>query len=379
MIKHLFTLVLVLLLIAGCTSNDKGKFTDEQMTRIPLAQREGFPQASGGFVLAVGDQTLTSDEVVTAQLLERFRPIAQGSDFQQFKKQAKPALQRIVTSRISDILLYQLAERQAGEDIDKSLEKAVQAEVRRFVVSFGGDYAKAEQALKEMGMDWQSFNEYQKKTILSQSYMASQLPPSRPITYSELVDRYNQMKEKFFAKPAIIEFRLIDIQIAKLVPSAVEGLEVTDPNQDRQQQAKLLADELVKQINEGKDFGELALAYSHGYRQQFSGLWKPVKPESLAKPYDVLALEAEKIEPGQIAGPIEADGHIFIMKLEQKQAKSFVPLEKVQSKVEARINLERRREAINELEEKLAQQVAFSEKDAFIDFCLEEIYRICNQ
>ncbi len=369
--KRAFLTVLLLLLIYGCGGNSKPKFTEEELALIPLAQREGLPEASGGFVLAVGGETITSDEIITQALLEYFRPIAQESSFEQFKEQAGPELEQILATRVSNILLYQQAKKSTGVDIEDALERATEAEVRKFVVSFGGDYAKAEQALKKMGMDWRSFREYQKKMILSQDYIQRQLPEYRPITYSELVNRYNEMKEEFFAIPAMIKFRLIDIQIPKL--------EVTDPNDNQLEQARKLANELVVRLQQGEDFGELAKQYSHGHRASFGGLWKPVQPQSLAKPYDILAAEAKRIKPAQIAGPIEAGEHIFIMKLEEKRPKSFEPLENVQKKVEAKIIFDRRKKAVDEFSAKLVQQVALNERDKFIDFCLEKIYRMCHQ
>jgi parvulin-like peptidyl-prolyl isomerase len=361
----------VLLLTYGCGGGSKPKFTEEELALIPLAQREGLPEASDGFVLAVGGETITSDEIITEPLLDHFRPIAQKSSFEQFKKQARPELEQIIATRVSNILLYQQAKRDTGVDIEDALEKATEAEVRKFVAGFGGDYAKAEQALKQMGMDWRSFREYQKKMILSQDYIRRQLPEYRPITYSELVNCYNEMKEEFFAIPATITFRLIDIQIPKL--------EVTDPNRSQLEQARKLANELVKRLREGEDFGELAKQYSHDHRASFGGLWQPVQPTSLAKPYDILAAEADRIKPSQIAGPIEAGEHIFIMKLEEKRPKSFEPLENVQKEVEAKINFDRRKKAADEFSANLVQQVALTERDRFIDFCLEKIYRLCKQ
>ena len=80
-----FLLVLVLLLIDGCGGGSKPKFTEEELARIPFAQKTGLPEASGGFVLAVGGEIVTSDEIigsliehngVLVSLKERFRPIA---------------------------------------------------------------------------------------------------------------------------------------------------------------------------------------------------------------------------------------------------------------------------------------------------------------
>jgi parvulin-like peptidyl-prolyl isomerase len=369
--KCAFLTALVLLLTYGCGGGGKPKFTEEELALIPLAQREGLPEASDGFVLAVGGETITSDEIITEPLLDHFRPIAQKSSFEQFKEQARLELEQIIATRVSNILLYQQAKRDTGVDIEDALEKAAEAEVRKFVAGFEGDYAKAEQALKQMGMDWRSFREYQKKMILSQDYIRRQLPEYRPITYGELVNYYNEMKEEFFAIPAMITFRLIDIQIPKL--------EVTDPNRSRLEQARELASELVRRLQKGEDFGELAKQYSHGHRASFGGLWQPVQPESLAKPYDALAAEAEKIQPGQTAGPIEAGEHIFIMKLEEKRPKSFEPLENVQKEVEAKIIFDRRKKAVDEFSSKLVQQAALNERDRFIDFCLEKIFRICHR
>jgi parvulin-like peptidyl-prolyl isomerase len=371
--KCAFLTALVLLLTYGCGGGSKPRFTEEELAIIPLAQREGLPQASDGFVLAVGDETITSDEIITEPLLDHFRPIAQKSSFEQFKEQARPELEQIIAARVSNILLYQQAKRDVGTGvgIDDALEKATEAEVRKFVAGFNGDYAKAEQALKQMGMDWHSFREYQKKMILSQDYIRQLLPEYRPITYSELVNCYNEMKGEFFAIPATITFRLIDIQIPKL--------EVTDPNRSRLEQARELAGELVERLQKGEDFGELAKQYSHGHTASFGGLWQPVQPQSLAKPYDILAAEADKMKPAQIAGPIEAGEHIFIMKLEEKRLKSFEPLENVQKEVEVKVIFDRRKKAVDEFSSKLVQQTALNERDRFTDFCLEKTYRICHQ
>ncbi|MDD5063658.1 MAG: peptidylprolyl isomerase [Phycisphaerae bacterium] len=362
----------LMLLTYGC-GGSKPRFTDEELKHIPLAQKDGLPEASGGFVLAVGDETVTSDEIITEPLLDHFRPIAQKSSFEQFKKQAGPELEQLISTRVSNILLYQQAKREmgAGVDIDDALEKATESEVRRFVAGFNGDYARAEQALKQMGMDWHSFREYQKKMILSQEYVRQQLPEHKPITHSELVSCYNEIKEEFFAMPATITFRLIDIQIPKVEPAS--------PNISRPEQARKLAAELKERLDKGEDFAELARQYSHGHTASSGGLWQPVQPQSIAKPYDVLAVEAEKIQPGQIAGPIEAGEHIFIMKLEEKSPKSFTPLENVQKEVEAKILFDRRKKTADEFGTNLVQQAKLNEMDAFIDFCLEKTYRICSR
>jgi hypothetical protein len=360
---------LVLLVITGCGS-EKPKFTKEQLAAMPLPQRTGLPECSGGFVLVACDEPLTADEIVNP-LLEYLGPVAQKNDYPQFERQARGDVERFVVSKIANILLYQQAKKELGAGFDERLEKLAEAETRKFIVSFGGDYARAEHALKQEGMDWASFKDYQKKIILSRHYISTKLPQERPVTYRDLLQAYNDMKEEFFTVPAKLEFALIDIELAKL--------ESADPNETAEQIGKELAGELIERLRGGEDFGKLAKRYSHGHRVSFGGVWEPVQPESLAKPYDILAVEAEKIQPGRIAGPIEAGGHIFIMKLIDKQAGTVEPFEKVQKQLEAKIDFDRRKKAFDEFGARLVQQAQMGNKDEFINFCLRKIYTMSTR
>jgi len=51
----------------------------------------------------------------------------------------------------------------------------------------------------------------------------------------------------------------------------------------------------------------------------------------------------------------------------------------VQKEVEAKINFDRLKEAVDELNAKLVRQAALTQRDEFVDFCLERIYRMSNQ
>jgi peptidyl-prolyl cis-trans isomerase SurA len=363
-----------LIFVVGCADNADPSLKERKSRRI------AYQQAGQAGVLVVGGETITYEDVISTpmeynqmimSLAEFLSPVARTSDYEQFRKWAGPQVEEIVTGRISQILLYQEAKRQAGDNIDEALEQAAEKEMRRFILRYGGDEAKAEQALREIGMDRQSFKEQQKRLMLRQSYIASKLPGSKPISYRELMQRYNEIKEKSFAIPAQLKFRLIDIQPAKL--------ELANVEQDRLEEARKLAEELIGRIKQGEDFGELARQYSQGHRRELGGSWNPVNPDSLAEPYDVLAEAAKKIEPGHIAGPIEVQGHIFIMQLQERRAKDYEPFENVQDQVEQQIIIERQREAIDKLVAELIEQAALEGRDEFVDFCLEMIYRMSKR
>ena len=358
----------ILFLPVGC--NSKPEFTEEELALIPFAQTTNLPAPSGGFVLSVNGETITSDEIVLP-LADHFKDLPRQTDFEQFKVQAKPQLEQFLVTKISNIILYQLAHKELGENFGDMLEKIANTEVRKFIVRFDGDTAKAEQALKEMGMDWVSYKEYQRKMILTQSYVHKQLPEQKPITHSELVGAYESMKSEFVVPP-MIQFQLIDIQPDKL--------QLAGTNEDSRKKAKQTAEDLIIRLKNGADFGQLAKEYSHGpYRKSSAGIWKPVQPDNLVEPYDAIAKEAEVMKVGGISEPIDTGGHIFIVKLLDKQQGVNKTFEEVQGQLKEKISFERRRKAIDEIGFKLIQQATIGNKEAFEEFCLKEIYRRCTQ
>jgi hypothetical protein len=217
-------------------------------------------------------------------------------------------------------------------------------------------------------MDRNSFKEERKRTILIQTYLGGKSSADRPVTYRELLNTYNEMKDEEFARDAKITFRLIDIQPARM--------ELTDPNRSRDELAKTLAGVLLDRLRSGEDFGELAKQYSHGHMKALGGLWLPVDPQALAAPYNMLAAEAEKTEPGHVPELIVIEGHIFIMKLEAKHPAGYEPFENVQDQVEKRVILDRRSEVIVQLNAKLSEEAEVKRTDDFVDFCLDKIYQM---
>lgn len=369
--------VLTILLIGGCTNSRKSALTDAELERIALEQKIELVEASGGLVLLVGGEPVTTDEIINLQAevnmkvikpIEYFKPIAQNTNLEQFKEQTRRQLEEIMMAKISNLLLYQYAKRQAGENANEGLEKAADSELRKFVLRFGGDQAKADEALQKMGLDRNSFKERQKRFILVQSYLSSKLPYNRPITHHELIDCYNEMKDEFFARAAMIKIQLIDIEPAML--------KTVNLNTNKQHFARELAQKLLARIKKDEDLSSLAEEYTG---VSFIDHSEGVQPQSLAPPYDMLATEAQMLEPGQVSKPIVTSEHIFIMKLVEKQSADYEPFEKVQRQVEQKILIDRQNEVFNRLNDILMQQAKLGDTDEFIDFCLEKIYRMSNQ
>jgi parvulin-like peptidyl-prolyl isomerase len=359
----------ILIHITGCSSESEKTVVAEKFIDSEGISKDSLPKPSGGFVYSVKNETVTSAEVIQP-LIGEFRKTAQQQDFEQFSKGAKPYVEREVIRALTNLLVYQKAKAAAGEQIEEPLEQAVKGKVREFVVNFDGDYSRAEQALRNMGMSWKQFREHHKRMLISQSYLSSKLPEQKPVTLSEIRNYYNKKGEDFTSQ-AQIKIQLIDINPMEI--------EITDANKSRMELAEEKALKLLSRIRAGEDFAEIAKEHSNGHRAIYGGVWDSVNPESLAAPYDALAEKAENIQIGELSDVILEGGHYFIFRVLEKQSKRVKPFNEVQQEIKAEIEAERRSKAISKLNQSILEEAALNDIDEFKDFCLRELYLQCNR
>ena len=371
----LVLLATAVLLCVGCGGKRKyGKYTEEQMQQIGLANKYDLPAPSGNsMVLGVHSETISSDEIlaITEQTL---KPAAGQMDKAAFNTQARPFVRDIIRGKITDILLYQQARRTAPDTIDDMLEKAVDSEVNRFVTSYGNNYALAESKIKEMGMDWRSFKDYQKRMIMTQSYLSSTLKDKKRFSQQELRDYYAQNKDEVFCKKGAVGFSLIAIWPEEIAAEQVaEGETLLSA-------AKRIADELVETIENGADFAELAKQY-HGDLAVIGGKVLPVEPgtNAMPEPYNSLEATATGMQPGQIKGPIEIDRHLFILKLDTLVVADCKSFEEVQQLIEQQLLFQYNQQQYTELVNKLVMNSDLAEMDRFTEFCVNLAYRRWSQ
>ncbi|NIA17346.1 MAG: hypothetical protein GWO86_03260, partial [Planctomycetes bacterium] len=360
-------------LIAGCGSDnsDRKPDIDEAVLKKVAACNMKTPElpVSGGLVLSICGQPITTNEVVY-ETMAALKSMKQ--DKNNAKQQSQAVLRQVLLNKVIDILLYQEARKNMSGNInDEAIDKYVAQQVQRYISRFGGNYAKAlENLKKEEGFDdWKSFTKAKKRQILRDTYVSKKVAEKHPATYSELLNYYNLIKDEYFAVENSMEFRLIDIDIKRLA----------DANDVDSAQAKIKAANLVKEINErlgrGEDFAELAKIYSNGDRADYGGLWKPVHPPALAKPYDVVEKTAMNLKKGEISAPIEAGEHIFIVQLESRQPGGYEPFEKVQRKVETMMVREQRKKMVDKIFVEMLSKADAGNTEEFITCCLNSIYQ----
>ena len=257
-----------LALSAGCedTAQKTGKYTDEEMAQIPLARRADPLAHSDGLVLSVKSETITIGQVVTPVM--NLLDVPAGSSWDNFMVRARPVVKDTVIRKITDILLYQEALKDTPENIDELLDTAVENEVNKFIADYGGNYALAQEAIAERGMDWQQYREFRKKFLLTNQYILRSLQENKPISHSQMLDRYEAMQQDGFPfkdpnyfkgslqkehvkREGFIVFRLIDIKLDS------DRMEV-GYGETRKDVALRKAAELIDKIKQDENFGKLA-------------------------------------------------------------------------------------------------------------------------
>lgn len=356
-------------LTAGCGEPYKPSLSEDE-ARKAAARLKPVPPP----MLAVSGETITFDSVYNAPLASRkvrlgpyLTRMARTSDLQTFREEAFKEVRASLGILIDDTLLYQQARREGGDRIQEGLDKVADREWREFVVQNGGDEAAAERVLQEAGSSRTEFRELRKRAILTQYLLSLRQPADEPISHKEMVEAYNRMKDTDFAIKPRLTFRSIDIQPSRL--------QLADLSMDRYTQALALATDLMAKLGAGEDFAALARQYSGDPMAPSGGLWDSVDPNSLAEPYDSLAVRAMALPIGRVEGPVEIRGHVFILRVEARQEPGHRPLADVQDRVAEQIRRVRREQAQSRLDAELAERAKVGQTEEFVSRCVDEIYR----
>lgn len=357
----------------GCEEAAKKPDVDAQRLASvnPPKEMPNMPVPYGGLVLSIESSAITADEIITP-VQTKLTELAGTDDYGQFIKTATPVVSGVLVQKIADIKLYQKAKAALPENVDDEIiDKVVEEEVQKFIARCGGNYSEVEKLLKKMGTNWQDFYKEQRRAILVQSFISEEIKDEKPVTHSELLAYYNQIKNQYYEQKGQLTFRVIDIEPSKLY-------EPNDPNAVLEQKAQDLAAQISEKLKSGEDFSELAKKYSHDYEAANGGLWKPVVPGTLAKPYDAIEKKIEAMNNGDVSEPFASGGHVFIVKLENKTPAESKSFEDVQNEVEARMQFEKRKKTVDEMMNKIIAQVDLTYADQFVEYCLEKAYIDCR-
>ena len=275
------TLAMVLSCATFSGSSVSAQFAAPQMPTGPIEVN--------GFAATVNGRVVTKNQVyfllapVYAQLVTQFP--RRGQQFEAKYKEAKANIIQELIDR--QIILDEF--KQIGASIKPSI---IDDEIKRQIHElYNGNESKFSEELKRSHLTMPGYRDMTREKLIVQAMRSQQFSDAPPPLPSEIQNEYNEIKSSLRdASKDVITFQKIFIL----------ALDPDNPIATPDTQLAL-AEDIAKQLSDGKDFAELAAQFSKDAFAKEGGLQKDVPRIDLSPEFASIVFEAPV---GKIVGPL---------------------------------------------------------------------------
>ena len=271
----------------------------------------------------VNGKVITSSQVsfmlapIYAQLAAQFP--RRGAEFE---RQFKEAKEKILLELIDRQIILDEFKNMGATIKPHIIDEEIKRQVREL---YNGNEAKFREELKKGRLTMDRYREMTQEKMVVQAMRAqkflSDAPPPLP---NEINKEYSDIKDSMRdTSKDLISFQKIFIpRVDAENPASTPDIQLT------------LSENLAKQIQEGKDFTELAKANSKDAFAEQGGVQVDVPRIDLSPEFAAIVFEAPE---GQLIGPLEDPQGFTIVKITGKNLGPAPGLEKVRDIVEERV------------------------------------------
>lgn len=329
-----------------------------------------------GSVLQVNNDALTSAQIVNP-LREQLSKLAQKTDRDTFVAKAGIVVGRKTFERVYDLLIYQQARKELDkfDNVDRILESFMAEKRNELLSDYGGSLAHAEGELARQGTTVDQELKEIERAMIIESYRQKYFAPSNDITRSQLLRYYRKHREDFVERD-MIQFQLIDIRIDRFLPKGVTGDEQRRLAQEYAQQQ---AQQALQELTDAAEFAEVARKYSHGYRKNYGGLWRPTEPDAIKGQYQPLLAELRKLQIGERTAIVSGQDRFFIAELLDRKDGKTIPFSQAQLEIAPLLRQEKWRKYREELSAELLTKATIGDLDKFVDQTTRSAYDMFRQ
>jgi peptidyl-prolyl cis-trans isomerase SurA len=269
--------------------------------------------------IVVNDSVITYDQIqrtiapVMETLASRYR--GQPQEFEQeLMKVRDEAVQALVERKL---ILSEF--KTAGYNLPESfIDDSIQDEIRK---NYYGDRARLTKSLQFEGMTYEAFRQQQRERFIV-DYMIRQHTDLQKILISpkQIETYYNEHTDKFKVADKI-KLRVIVINQPTDSPAGT---------------AKKIADEVLKKLEEGVSFIEMATVYSSGPYRSEGGDRGWIDRSATYHPQ--LMAAAFSLKPGQRSGIIELPEGCYFLLVEEARPAHVKSLEEARLEIEEEVD-----------------------------------------
>lgn len=248
------------------------------------------PIEVNGIAAKVNGHVITKNEIsfmlapIYAQLAAQFP--RRGSEFERQFKVARDGIVQELIDR--QIILDEF--KTLGANIKNTIiDEEIKRQVREL---FNGDEAKFQQELKRSRLTMDGYRKMTKEKMIVQAMRANQFSDAAPPLPNEIQQEYDAIKATLrdTAKDRISFKKIFLPRLDQANPAATPETQLT------------LAEDLAKQLGEGKDFAALAKTHSRDAFADQGGVQENVARPDLSPEFAAIVFDAK---PGQLLGPLE--------------------------------------------------------------------------
>jgi peptidyl-prolyl cis-trans isomerase SurA len=285
-----------------------------------------------------------NNEIITVSELNKAKASAEEDARQECGSRCTPEqVQSSVEERqkyaLRDLIDQSLLT-QRGKDMGVSVETDVVKQLDQIRISNKlPDMDALEKAVTSQGLNWDDFKNNIRNRALTQLVVSREVGSHITIGREDAKKYYEEHKSEF-VRPETVDLRAIELKTEGKSEAEIAEL-------------KKKAENLLKRVNEGEDFGELAKRFSDGSTAAQGGYLGRYKKGELSKELEDMTFSMKK---NQMTSVIETKQGFLILQVLEHYAEGEQPFEKVEPEIMDRLYSQRMEPAMREYLKTLREQ-----------------------
>jgi len=297
-----------------------------------------------------------NNQIISRSELQRSREAMIQETRQQSPQDAdakiKEREKNVLRDQIDQALLAQKGE-DLGISVDTDLIKQLDGIRKQMNLA---TMEELEKAAEQQGISYEDFKANMRNQLMTQRVIQQEVAPHIQISKEEVKKFYDE-HQKELDRPE--QVRLSEILIST---EAKEGDNRTD--QERFDQAKIKADEVLQKIKSSAKFEDVAKTDSNGPSAQQAGDLGFFKRGMLSKDLEDRTF-AMKV--GDVTDPVATKQGFVILKVTEHQQPGVPPLKDVESQIYEAIYYQKLQPALREYLTKLREEAYITVKSGYVD------------
>jgi peptidyl-prolyl cis-trans isomerase SurA len=268
--------------------------------------------------LGNGIAAIAEGEIITLeQLRKELEPIiprlrVEAKNEQEFAARIDQLSKEVLQNMIDRILIVKAAEEKGlllpPSYIDQEYDEVIARD-------FGGDRGRFLEYLKAQGLTAREFRKNIYKRVVVNVMRQQNRKSQSEISPERIQEFYIKNKIRFYQEEAVHLRQII------LTPMADEGTVLLNQT----------AKKIIKELEGGANFGDLARKYSQDDMSRRGGDWGWIERQDIRKELSSVAFD---LKPGEYSQPVELGSTIFILYSEDKRDEMIQPVSQVRNVIE---------------------------------------------